>query len=305
MASGALGQVRRAPIVIAAVWGLVALVAAMQTVWLVRLDGHVELTRAIASRLSIIPLWALATPAILRSARRYPVVARGWELSARHLALHVALGSGFVVVSNVLIRIPTLVRGGWDALVHSTSLGVAEFYPMAMVVYLAIVAIGHAIGRASGAAVDDAAASSADPSTMTSVALEAPVAIAAVAAPADVVPGAAAPAPNEADCLTVRQWNRVHLVRLDDIDFIEAEDNYVVVHAAGRTYKGRERISDVEARLDQRRFVRIHRSTIVQVGKIREVQPLSHGDHAVILRSGTVLRAARSRRQALEERLGV
>jgi hypothetical protein len=296
MARGVVGQVRREPIVIAAVWGLVALVAAMQTVWLVRLDGTAELTRALLSRLSIIPLWAIATPAILRSARRFPVIARGWELSPRHLALHVALGSGFVVVSNVLIRIPILVRDGWDALVHSTSLGVAEFYPAAMVVYLAIVGIGHALG--ARATVTSRQSAEAIP-----IARETAVAVPIAAAPADIAPIAATP--NEAECLTVRQWNRVHLVRFDDIDFIEAEDNYVVVHAAGRTYKGRERISDVEARLDQRRFVRIHRSTIVQLGKIREVQPLSHGDHAVILRSGAVLRAARSRRQMLEERIGI
>src|SRR4029079_17134064 len=105
--------------------------------------------------------------------------------------------------------------------------------------------------------------------------------------------------------ITVRQWNRVHLVRVEDIDFVEAEDNYVVVHAASRSYKGRDRISDVESQLDARRFVRIHRSTIVHVAKIREVQPLTHGDHAVILRDGKVLRMARSRRQALEVALGL
>jgi two-component system LytT family response regulator len=94
-------------------------------------------------------------------------------------------------------------------------------------------------------------------------------------------------------------------VRVDEIDWVEAKDNYVVVHAAARSYKGRERISDVEVQLDARRFVRIHRSTIVHVAKIREVQPLTHGDHAVILRDGTVLRVARSRRQVLSEALGL
>jgi len=105
--------------------------------------------------------------------------------------------------------------------------------------------------------------------------------------------------------LTVRQWNRVHLVRLEEIDWVEAQDNYIVVHAGERRYKGRERISDVEVQLDPRRFVRIHRSTIVQLTKIREVQPLTHGDHAVVLRDGTVLRVARSRRDTLGEALGL
>ena len=94
-------------------------------------------------------------------------------------------------------------------------------------------------------------------------------------------------------------------VRVEDIDFVEAEDNYVVVHVASRAYKGRDRISDVESQLDARRFVRIHRSTIVHIAKIREVQPLTNGDHAVILRDGKVLRVARSRRQALGQALGL
>jgi two-component system, LytTR family, response regulator len=97
----------------------------------------------------------------------------------------------------------------------------------------------------------------------------------------------------------------VHFVALDDIEWIEATNNYVVVHAVARTYKGRERISDVEARLDARRFVRVHRSAIVRVAKIREVQPLMPGDRAIVLRSGAVARVPRGRRQALSSVLGV
>jgi two-component system LytT family response regulator len=171
--------------------------------------------------------------------------------------------------------------------------GVAEYYPPAMVVYGVIVAIGHFLFR---------------PPAQASAAVEtAPLPTSAPPTPSSL-PAAVADAPRPAESLghiTVRQWNRVHLVRVEDIDFVEAEDNYVVVHAASRTYKGRDRISDVESQLDARRFVRIHRSTIVHLAKIREVQPLTHGDHAVILRDGKVLRVARSRRQALGDALGV
>jgi len=286
------------PVSIVGIWTVVAIAAAVQAVALVRLDGRADLAGAVLSRVSIIPLWALATPFILRSARWYPVVDGQKRVSLPLIALHLALASAFIVLTNVVIRLPAAMApvaegGGLVMLVRSTMQGVAEYYPPAMVVYGVIVAIGHFLFR--------------PPAAASSPAETAPLPTSAPSAPSSsssVVPDAARPAESLGH-ITVRQWNRVHLVRVDDIDFVEAEDNYVVVHAASRTYKGRDRISDVESQLDARRFVRIHRSTIVHLAKIREVQPLTHGDHAVILRDGKVLRVARSRRQALGEALGV
>jgi len=167
-----------------------------------------------------------------------------------------------------------------------------------MVVYGVIVAIGHVLFRpAAGTVAADATLGDVDGRQGTA---DAPV------HDSEPRPESTSAAVAALDGhITVRQWNRVHLVRVEDIDFVEAEDNYVVVHAASRAYKGRDRISDVASQLDTRRFVRIHRSTIVHIAKIREVQPLTHGDHAVILRDGKVLRVARSRRQALELALGL
>jgi hypothetical protein len=286
------------PAAIAGVWTIVAMAAAVQAVALVRLDGRPDVARAILGRLSILPLWALATPLILRSARRFPVVRADRRLSLDSAATHVALGSMFIVLSNLAIRVPAAFApvadgGGIDTLARSTMRGVAEFFPPALVVYGVIVAIGHFLLRpATLSPPQPVAQAIAEPTPSTTM------------APTVTLPAEPnGPATN--GHLTVRQWNRVHLVRIDDIDFVEAEDNYVVVHAASRAYKGRDRISDVESQLDARRFVRIHRSTIVALEKIREVQPLTHGDHAVILRDGTVLRVARSRRQALGEALGL
>ena len=285
------------PAAIAGVWTIVAMAAAVQAVALVRLDGRADVARAILGRLSILPLWALATPLILRSARRFPVVRADRRLSLASAAAHVALGSMFIVLSNLAIRVPAAFApvadgGGIDTLARSTIRGVAEFFPPALVVYGVIVAIGHFLFRP--------ATLSPPPQPVEQTIAEPTTTMAPTVAPAAE--------PNTATTnghLTVRQWNRVHLVRIDDIDFVEAEDNYVVVHAASRAYKGRDRISDVESQLDARRFVRIHRSTIVALAKIREVQPLTHGDHAVILRNGKVLRVARSRRRALGEALGL
>ena len=292
------------PAMIVGVWAVVAMAAVVQAVALVRLDGRADMTGAILGRLSIIPLWAIATPFILRSGVRFPVVGAGNRVELASVAVHLALGSAFIVAANFAIRVPIAFSesGGLGALVRSTTQGVAEYFPAAMVVYGVIVAIGHFVFRSPVA--DPPATNPATPQPPSAERSE------DMAAPSietlEQPPGSTTtPALAMDGHIAVRQWNRVHFVRVEDIDFVEAEDNYVVVHAASRAYKGRDRISDVASQLDARRFVRIHRSTIVHVVKIREVQPLTHGDHAVILRDGKVLRVARSRRQALELALGL
>ena len=298
-----------APAAIVGVWTVVAAAAALQALALVRLDGRSDVLGAVLGRVSIIPLWALVTPLILRSARRFPVVAAGGRVSAAAAAIHLALGSLFIVISNAAIRLPLAFSdsGGFDALVRSTMQGVAEYYPPALVVYGVIVAIGHVLFRSPP--LEHGALGTSEDTAVAYLSAAAELPAAAGPGTTDEPTGAAlevrATTPVLDGHLTVRQWNRVHLVPVDDIDFVEAEDNYVVVHAASRRYKGRERISDVESQLDSRRFVRIHRSTIVQIARIREVQPLTHGDHAVVLRDGRVLRVARSRRQALGQALGI
>jgi hypothetical protein len=89
-------------------------------------------------------------------------------------------------------------------------------------------------------------------------------------------------------------------VPVEAIHWIQAEDNYVLIHTPARTYTARERISDLESRLDQRRFARVHRSTIVNLSIISAVKPLSHGDYEVVLSCGTSVRGSRSRRAVLD-----
>ena len=93
------------------------------------------------------------------------------------------------------------------------------------------------------------------------------------------------------------------LFRSDEIDWIEANGNYVKVHAGREGHLLRETMQSIEARLDPRRFLRIHRSRIVNIERIKELQPWFNGDQAVILRDGTRLMMSRNYRDKMDERL--
>ena len=93
--------------------------------------------------------------------------------------------------------------------------------------------------------------------------------------------------------VAVRHQGRVVLIELADIDWIEASQNYVTLHLGQRSYLLRSTLGDFERRLDSRRFVRIHRSTVVNVTCIRDVISKGHTDYDVILNHGTVLRMSR------------
>lgn len=104
--------------------------------------------------------------------------------------------------------------------------------------------------------------------------------------------------------LLVRTQDRALFVRVSDIDWIEAADYNIHIHTSERTYTTRETLSGLAEKLDPRRFVRVHRSTIINVDRLREVQPYFHGAYVLTLHDGTEVRLSRSRRRALEEALG-
>jgi two-component system, LytTR family, response regulator len=104
--------------------------------------------------------------------------------------------------------------------------------------------------------------------------------------------------------LVVKSGGRIYFVRVDDIDWIEAAGNYVRLHVGKEAHLVREALTALEHRLDTGRFVRIHRSTIVNLERIRELQPAFHGDYVIILHDGTELTLSRSCRDQLEKSLG-
>jgi two-component system LytT family response regulator len=98
----------------------------------------------------------------------------------------------------------------------------------------------------------------------------------------------------------VRTGGRVLFLRAEDIDWIEAADYYVKVHVAGRVHMLRETMASLEARLDPATFFRVHRSAIVNLERVQELQPFSKREHVLVLHDGTRLRLTRSRREGLE-----
>ncbi len=105
------------------------------------------------------------------------------------------------------------------------------------------------------------------------------------------------------DRLPASQNGRIIFVKTSEIDWIEAEGNYLRLHAGAQTYEIRETLMGLEGKLDPDEFLRIHRSTLVNSRRIREVQPWFHGHHLVMLENGAKLRMSRYQ-AAAARRLG-
>lgn len=104
--------------------------------------------------------------------------------------------------------------------------------------------------------------------------------------------------------LIVRESGRIRFVKTADIAWIAAEGNYACVHAGASAYLVRQTLSSLEAQLDPQRFVRIHRATIVNLDRVRELEPLVNGQHEVLLDDGTRLTMSRRYRAHVERVLG-
>ena len=99
--------------------------------------------------------------------------------------------------------------------------------------------------------------------------------------------------------LVIRSAGRIHFVRADEIDWIDAAGHYVSVHAGRDTHLLRDTINRLASRLDPARFARIHRGTLVNLDRVKELQPVSHGEFDVVLKDGVRLKASRTFAAAL------
>jgi two-component system LytT family response regulator len=105
--------------------------------------------------------------------------------------------------------------------------------------------------------------------------------------------------------LVVKTGERVLLLNIGEVDWLEAAGNYVCVHAGKQSHIVRDSLAHLESRLDPAHFARIHRSTVVNLDRIRELRPHWHGDYKIILQSGQVLPLSRRHREALTKKLGI
>ena len=109
-----------------------------------------------------------------------------------------------------------------------------------------------------------------------------------------------APAPARGGRIPIKRDGRVNFVRVDDIDWVEADGDLVRVHAGKDAHTIRETMAQIEAKLPPERFMRVHRSIIVNTERVREVQPWFKGDYVLIMHDGTKLRSGRTYRQSVQ-----
>lgn len=263
---------------VVAAWTVVALVAGGQTLLAERLAGQaISAAQAFTRHLPLLALWALVTPAVLRSARRFPVRGDGrWNAAL----LHAGLGTLFIVTANLAIRLPGLLPGGPldgpGELLRSTVAGLARWYPLAFVVYGVIVAVGHGlVARSPGDGFHRRHRRARDGLT-------------------------------DGNPIPLRIGSALRLVEPTEVEWVEADGNYVLFHDVnGRTHRLRSSLRAIEDRLAPEGFARLHRSALVRVSAIREVRPVERGDFEVVLRGGDRVPLPRTRRRELESLLGV
>jgi two-component system, LytTR family, response regulator len=112
------------------------------------------------------------------------------------------------------------------------------------------------------------------------------------------------PAAQRPERFVIKSGGRVFFVRADEIDWVEAAGNYVKLHVGTDAHLFRETMNALESQLDADVFFRIHRSHIVNIERVKELQPWFNGEYVVFLRSGARLTLSRGYREKLQTRIG-
>jgi two-component system LytT family response regulator len=104
--------------------------------------------------------------------------------------------------------------------------------------------------------------------------------------------------------LAVRESGRISFLLVDEIRWLEAQGNYVKIHAAGEAPLVRCTLKKLHERLDPSRFLRIHRSMVVNLDRVRELRPMFHGEYRILLDDGTELTSSRGLKETLRKVMG-
>jgi len=216
-------------------------------------------------------LGALATPLLFTLTRRLPIEGpRWWRRAAIHALGIVTMAAGLIVVARGLAAV---VLTGRDARLRSSLTDeLASDGALLILCMTALTGITHAVRFLRRAEAERG--------------LRVAAASRAATTPLTRVP--------------VKTRGGVLLLPLEEVDWIETQGNYLALHARGKVHLLRETLARLEAGLDPRRFVRIHRRTIVRTDRVRTLTHLSNGDALVRLEDGTELRLSRNFRSSAQ-----
>jgi len=229
--------------------------------------------------------WVLVGTAVVSAARRWRLARATWR---RTLPLHLAgaLLAGLAVnlILHTALWLIGAERVGAPELPAVIVRDALDHAHLNLLVYAAVVAGVHRVDGARPTAT-------------------APDASADAGADTGAGAGTGADASAYASRLTARRRDTLAVVAVDDVDWIEGADDYACLHVGGRRHLSDDRLYALERMLDPSRFVRVHRSALVNLSRVREVVDGRWGDAVAVLRDGTRVRVSRTRRAALVDAL--
>lgn len=101
--------------------------------------------------------------------------------------------------------------------------------------------------------------------------------------------------------LAIKSGGRIYFIKTDEIDWVEATGDYVRLHVGNKAHLMHETMNGIHARLDHKTFFRIHRSSVVNIERVRDIQPLFKGEYIITLTSGVQIKSSRGYRQQLQK----
>lgn len=240
---------------------------------------HVD--RELIRILGAASIGALTTPVLMALIRHFPIGAEGfWQRVVFHAFASSGLALVLIAVSCILA--PVLQVGDTRPFSQAFPDHLAANWLLLTYCLGAMTGIAHAVRYFS----------------------ESQAARSVVARLSNEGPQVTSPEPvSHPQHVTIRERGLVRVVELASVDWIEAQGNYLALHASGSTHLLRETMSAFESRLDPEKFSRIHRRFIVAVDRIQEVSSATNGDGIARLHNGTELRVSRSYRAGLVDRL--
>lgn len=251
----------------------VVLLAATQGVIQQIVSGEAPRTGSIFEwRVVPVLIWAAGAPALLCAAHAVRRITAGsWT---RAFVAHASLAAAWIMLSNLLMRLPGALRGeSLAALLSDAVRGAVEYGPGAVAAYVGLIAIG--LPRRSRAS-DDATSTTARK------------------------PAFPRRSSNDTNHLAIRDGVRIHMISRAEVCWVEADGDHVQIHTPEKSYRTRATLGAYERELEPDGFLRMHRSALVHPRAIREIQKFYRGDHVAILHDGSEIRIPRTRDDVID-----